>query len=225
MPVHLVRADLHFERLAFRTDHRGVQRLVLVAFRARDVVVKLTGDVRPQRVHDTKRRITGGEIIDQHAQRAHVVEFGKFQPLALHLAPDRIDVFRPSGDIGLDARVRKRVDELSFGLFDPGLATTAAFVEQARDAPVDVWLQVTEREILQFPLDLPDAEPVCERRMDVGAELGQRAPLRVRRTRHRTHAHELACKQDEDHADVADDREQQAAQAFGTANSTVCRIQ
>ena len=29
--VHLVRADLHFERLAFGADHRGVQRPVVVA--------------------------------------------------------------------------------------------------------------------------------------------------------------------------------------------------
>ncbi len=31
--VHLVRADLHFQRLAFRPDHGRVQRLVVIAFR------------------------------------------------------------------------------------------------------------------------------------------------------------------------------------------------
>ncbi len=39
----------HFERLAVRTDHCRVQRLIVIAFRACDVVVELAGDVRPCR--------------------------------------------------------------------------------------------------------------------------------------------------------------------------------
>ncbi len=40
-------------------------------------------------------------------------------------------------------------------------------LEQARDLLVPLRLQVAEREVLQLPLDLPDAEAVGERRVDL----------------------------------------------------------
>ena len=52
-------------------------------------------------------------------------------------------------------------------LFDEALAAAALVVEQARDLLVGLGLQVAEREVLQFPLQLPDAEAIGERRMDV----------------------------------------------------------
>ena len=39
------------DRLALRTNHGGVQGLVIVVFRVSDVVVKLAGQVRPQVMH------------------------------------------------------------------------------------------------------------------------------------------------------------------------------
>src|SRR5262245_38818951 len=44
LAVHRLGADLHLERLPGRTDHRGMQRLVEVVLRARDVVVELARD-------------------------------------------------------------------------------------------------------------------------------------------------------------------------------------
>jgi hypothetical protein len=55
--VHLARADLHFERLALRADHRGVQRAVVVALGLGDVVVELARDRRPQVVHHAERGV------------------------------------------------------------------------------------------------------------------------------------------------------------------------
>src|SRR5207247_1441132 len=46
LPVHLLGADLLFERSAGGADNRGVQRLVEVSLRPRDVVVSLVrGDI------------------------------------------------------------------------------------------------------------------------------------------------------------------------------------
>ncbi len=152
-----------------------------------------------QRMHDAQRGVAGGDVVDQHAQRAHVVELGELQALALHLAPDRIDVFRTPGNVGREAGFPQRIAELLLRRRDPGFASAATLVEQTRDASVHLRLQVAEREILEFPLDLPDTEPVRQRRMDVRTELRQRALLGLRRALGRAHAHELAREQDEDH--------------------------
>jgi hypothetical protein len=53
--VHLERADLHFERLALRADHRRVQRAVVFALGFGDVVVELAGQRRPQVMDDAER--------------------------------------------------------------------------------------------------------------------------------------------------------------------------
>ena len=47
------------------------------------------------------------------------------------------------------------------------LALDALLVEHLRDLLVQLGLEVAERQVLQLPLELPDAEPVGERRVDV----------------------------------------------------------
>ena len=101
--VHGVGADLHFQHLALRADHRGVQRAVAVLFRVGDVVVEFFRDVPPQGVDDAQRGVAVAHFRHQHAHRTHVVDLAEFQTLALHFAPDRIDVFGPAADVGIDA--------------------------------------------------------------------------------------------------------------------------
>ncbi len=50
--MHLVRADLHFERLARRAEHGRMQRAITVALRPGDIVVEFAGQMRPQAVHE-----------------------------------------------------------------------------------------------------------------------------------------------------------------------------
>ena len=57
LAVHLLGADLHFQRAAARPDHRGVQRLVVVALGPRDVVVELLRDRLPQVVHHAQHAV------------------------------------------------------------------------------------------------------------------------------------------------------------------------
>ena len=102
LAVHLLGADLHFQRPAARPEHRGVQRLVQVALGARDVVVELLRDRLPQVVHHAERGVAVLHLRHDHAQRAHVVHLGEVELLGAHLVPDGIDVLRPPGDLGLD---------------------------------------------------------------------------------------------------------------------------
>ncbi len=76
---------------------------------------------------------------------------------------------------------------------------------------------MAERQVLQLPLQLPDAQAVGQGRVDVAGQLGQRAALLVVQLVGRAHPRELARQQDRHHAQVADDRQQQPAQALAVA--------
>ena len=223
--MHVVRANLHLERASSVSDHARMQRLVLIAFRTRDVVVELARHERPQRMHDAERGVTVRDVRHQYAQCANVVQGREFEPLFLHLPPDRIDMFRSSGDVGFDSGRAQCGFEFAAHARDPRFALATGFVEQVGDASVDIGLQEAEREILEFPLELPYAKPVRQRRVDVDREFGKRAPFRLGQFRRCAHAHELACKKNEYNTQVADDCEQQAAKSFGAAACTARGIQ
>ncbi len=107
--VHLVGADLHLERPPGRSDDRRVQGLIAVRFRMGDVVVELFGDMRPQPVHDTERRVAVADLVDQHAHGAQVEDLIEAQLLVAHLFPDAVDVLRASADTGIDAGIGERL--------------------------------------------------------------------------------------------------------------------
>src|SRR6185312_4637938 len=102
------------------------------------------------------------------------VQVGEVQRLALHLLPDRVDVFGASGQLGANAGRVERLLQLVQRLADETLAIDAPLVEQLRDATVGVRLQEAERQILQLPFQLPDAEAIGQRRVDIAAQPRQR---------------------------------------------------
>ena len=52
--IHLLRSDLHFERLPFLGDDRRVQRLIEVRFRHRDVVLDPARNGTPHLMNDAE---------------------------------------------------------------------------------------------------------------------------------------------------------------------------
>ncbi len=167
--VHLVGADLHLQRAPARPDDGGVQRAVVVALRVGDVVVEFPGDRLPDVVGDAEHRVAVLRLVHQHAQRAHVVDLAEIEVLRLHLAVDAVDVLRPAVDLRHKAGRRQLALQAGDGLLDELLALDAALVEHLRDALVGVRLEEAEGEVLQLPLQVPDADAVGERRVDVEA--------------------------------------------------------
>ena len=131
----------------------------------------------------------------------------------------------PPRQVGLQAGGVQRLFQLVQRLADECLAIDAALVEQLGDAAIGVRLQVAERQVLQLPFQLPDAEPVGQRGMDVAAQPRQRGGLLRRQRRRGAHPRELARQQHEHHAQVAHDRQQQPAQAFGRPAGCALRVQ
>ena len=100
-------------------------------------------------------------------------------------------------------------------LLDVAFALDALLVEQARDELVGLGLEKAEREILDLPLDLPDAEPVGQRREHL-QRLARHAlghgPLAGRRVAQRLQARG---QPQHHHAQVAREREQHLAHVLG----------
>ena len=212
--VHLAGADLHLERLPLRPDHRGVQRAVVVRLRLRDVVVELAGQRRPQVVHDAERRVARLHVVDDDAHRADVVERLDARLLAAHLAPDAEDVLGPAAHVGPDPRRGELALERRDHVLDVALAVEPALVDQLRDLPVGLRLDRAERQVLELPLELPDAEPVRERRVEVEHLARGLAPQRLVR-RHEPAERREPLGELEDHdPDVLDHREQHLAEVL-----------
>ena len=173
--MHLVSADLDLDRLAAGSDDGRVDRAVEIVLGGGDVVVELAGNELPQRVDDPKRGIAFGDRVDQHPCRADIHELIEGEVLGLHFAPDAVDVLRPALDGGLDAGGAQLRLQRAFQLLDVALALGAARLERGRDVLVLGGLQIAEREVFELPFQLPHAEPVGERRVDLAGFDGELA--------------------------------------------------
>ena len=117
-------------------------------------------------MHGTERCITLRDIINENAQCANIEYVLEPAAFALHLSPDAVDVFRPAAYLSIDAVLEHLAVQLRLNQFDEGFALNAFFVQRFRDRLVSVWLQVAKGQILKLPLQLPDTEPACQRRVD-----------------------------------------------------------
>ena len=165
--VHVAGTDLHLQRPPVAAVHGGVQRAIVVALGVGDVVVEFLGDRRPQVMHDAQHRVAILDLVDDHPQRAHVIDVGELDALAAHLVPDAVDVLRAAVDLGVvDAGGRELALQAFDGVGDELLALGALLVELLGDFLVGVGIEEAEREVLELPLQFPHPEAVGERRIE-----------------------------------------------------------
>ena len=78
--LHALRADLHFERQAVRPEQRGVQRLVAVDARNRDVVLESPRHRLEQLMRDPEGAIAMVDVVDNDAHAVDVDDVGQDAP-------------------------------------------------------------------------------------------------------------------------------------------------
>jgi hypothetical protein len=192
-----------------------VKRPVAVCLRLRDVVVEFPRERGPQVVHQPERGVTVLDALDEDANRTDVVERVDTRVLASHLVPDAVDVLRSSGNVGVQPGRCELVLERRLDVFDVVRPVEAALIDQLGDLLVGMRFERAKRKILELPFELPDAEPVSERREQIlrfarglqtmVALAADQKPQRLRAFR----------KLDEHHANVADHGQQHLAQILG----------
>ena len=112
--VHLVGADLDLDLLVARLAqrHAGVQALIAVRLRRRDVVLEPSGDHRIRRVHRAERRVT--RLLARHHD-AECHDVGKLlegDVAPMHLLPDRVGRLLAPGHF--DHRARRSLSQTRF---------------------------------------------------------------------------------------------------------------
>ncbi len=110
------------------------------------------------------------------------------------------------------------------GCVDVALAQPAFFLQLLGDRLVLHRLHETEGQIFQLPLQLPDAQTVGQRRMDVEGQVRQSQSFRIRPCHGLPHLHQLPGQQDDQHTQVEDDGKQQTTQAFGAAHASMLLV-
>ena len=213
--VHLVRADLHLERLAVGPDHGGVQRLVHAEPRLRDVVLEPAGHRLPQRVHHAHRGVAVAHLVDEHPHPDEVVDVVEVAALDDHLAVDRVVVLGPALDRRGDPRGVELLGDLVDDLLEVGVAGRGAGRDQPDDLGVLLRVQDREGQVLQLPLDRGHAQAVRER----GEHLEGLARLLLlllrRQEAHRAHVVQPVAELDDQHARVAGHRDDHLADGLG----------
>ena len=164
--MHLVGADLHFERLPVRTHHRRVQRLVEVGPRDGDEVFNAAGDGPPLIMDHAQRGVAVFHRVGDDPQGHQIVHFVHRDLLAAQLLEYRIGPFEAS----IDARRNRLVPQccLHFlaDLHQEFFVGVAPRLDRAENFLVGVGLQVLECQVLQFPADFPHAQAMRDGRVD-----------------------------------------------------------
>jgi hypothetical protein len=146
------------------------------------------------------------------AQRLNVVDLLQVQPLALHFAVDGVDVLGPSGDRRRQLHLVDARAQQVGGHFDVGGALGAAFGQLPGNGVELIRVQVAKGQVFQLPLELPDAQPVGQRGVDVQRLVGELLPPRRVQRRRLAQPLDAVGHANQDDADVAfDDRKNGAA--------------
>ncbi|MNQ51636.1 hypothetical protein D3C85_656240 [compost metagenome] len=224
--VHFIRADLHFQRTAILGRHHRVQRLVTVGFRPRNVIVEFFRDGGPDIVDHAQHRVAGFHVGNDDAEGTHVIQGRKIELLAAHLVPDAVNVFRAAKYFRLDTgRSQFRLQAQNRG-GNKTLAHHALFFQHLGDAFIRFRFDEAERQVFQFPLQLPDTEAVGQRRVQIQSFLAVLTrhfveQLQVGKVTQGRHAGGQAHQHD---THVGSHRQQHLAQGFHLGHGLLRRI-
>ena len=219
--MHILGANLHFEHLAGGPQHRGMNGAVAVVLGIGDVVIELAGNVRPRRMHHAEGRVALRHALHHHPQRLRVIDLAEVDALAPHLEPDAVDVLGAPDHLGLDAGLLQAAAQLRHRLLHLPFPLLAAGVEGGRDLAVILRAPIAEREILQGPLQLADAQAPGQR-SEHPQRLVRHPLLRFARGRlGGAQGHHALRQLDDRDAGIVDERRQQVADVLHLAAARV----
>ena len=97
--VHLLRSDLHLDRLAARPDHRGVERLIEVELRRVDVILEPPMHRMPEGMDSAERRPAVTLIDTDHPEANQIKDVVELLAPHDHLLVDAPKVLAPAADL------------------------------------------------------------------------------------------------------------------------------
>ncbi len=171
--VHFPGPDLDFQRLAGGADDGGVQRLVEVGLGHGDEVLEPVRQRLPQGMDDAEGAVAVLDVVDDNPDRRQVVDFAEVFVVFLHLFEDAVEILGPPLDFGLDAHRFQALAQQDDGLADHFLALGPLLLDLVDELVIVVRFQKTEGQVLEFPFDAENTQPVSQ-----GGEYLQGLPRR-----------------------------------------------
>jgi hypothetical protein len=212
--VHVLRADLDLDRHAERAEERGVQRLVAVRLRDRDVVLELARDRLVERMQRAQREVAGRHVGHDDAEAVDVEHLGERDVLLLHLLVDRGDVLLAAGHLRLHLEfLQPRADAL-LDLAHRVAAVAARLRERLVEHAKARGVQRMEAQVLELVVERVQPQAIGDRRVDVERLAGDALLLLRRHGIERAHVVQPVGELDEDDAHVARHREQHLAEVL-----------
>ena len=215
--VHGLGAHLELHRRAQRADQRGVQRLVAVGLGDGDEVLEAPRHRLVQLVQHAQREVTLGLRRHDDAEAEDIADLREAGVLLAHLAVDRIDGLLAAADLDLDLGGGKGLLDVAAHALDDVAAVAARALHRLGQRAVAPRVQVLEGQLLQLAVDLVQAQPVRDRRIDVERLAGDALALVGRHRLHRAHVVQPVGQLDQDDAHVARHRQQHLAEGLGLA--------
>jgi len=165
--MHLLRAQLHLERLAVRANHGGVQGLVEIRARDGNEILDPARHGPPGIVNDAQGSIAVLDVVRNNTEGQQIVDLVGGNVLALQFLPDAVET--------LDAALETRGDRVGLHLvlhcrLDFGqefLADLAPTLHRLLDFQVGFRFQVPEGEVFQFAANLSHPQAVGDGSVDV----------------------------------------------------------
>ena len=219
--MHAPGPDLQLDRLAAGPDHGGVQRLVHVELRHRDVVLEPPGNGVPPGVDRAERGVAVADGVHQDADADQVVDVVEAHVAGDHLLVDGVVVLGPAGDPRLDLGLAQVGRDVLDDLLEEDVAARGALGDQPGDLVVPLGVQRREGQVLEFPLDGVHAEPVGQRREDLQHLTRLALLLLPRQVAQRAHVVQPVGELDDQDPDVPGHRHDHLAHGLGLGDLAV----
>ena len=222
--VHVGGADLHFDR-PVPADHRRMQGLVAIGLGQADVILEAPRDRPEGVVHHRQSPITTLEVGAKNPQSRHVVDLVERLLLALHLAPDAIEVLGPAAYFAIgQAHGGKPVAQQLHRDRQALLALAALGGHLLLHVPVGLGLEDLEGQIFQLPLQPANAEAIGQGGIDLPGFPGDAQLLFGLERRDGAHVVQPVGQLDQHHPDVAGHGQKHAAQVFSLGFGVVGEV-
>ncbi len=149
------------------------------------------------------------------ADRHEVVDLVEFLAADHHLLVDAPEMLRAPGDLRLDLSIGEPGPHECQDLGELDLAPRCPGCDHLSDLGEPLRVKRLEREVLQLPFDLLDAQAMRQGSVDVPCLLGRPALLPLGHDRQGPHVVEPVCQLDYEHPPVAGHRDEHLAHGGG----------
>ena len=212
--VHVGGANLHLNG-PVAADHRRVQRLVTIGLGQTDVVLEAARDGAEGVMHHRQGPVTTLQIGTKNPQGCHVEDLVEGLLLALHLAPDAIEVLGPATHLHpIQAHGGEAVAQELHRDTQALLALTALGSNLLLHIPKGLGLEDLEGQILEFPLQSTNAKAIGQGGVDLPGFAGYALLLLGLEGTEGAHVVEPVGQLNQHHPDVTGHRQEHPAQVF-----------